>query len=163
MEKWLLANLRYISHTIRGRMKRPSGDADLEDVIHETILSCLEFDRSGDYRGEAEFKTICYTIAARRVADFFRNKARAGAPDDTARLYYREDKNRELDMADLSRSIDTALQTLSPRQRAVVILKTDDELTTEDVAKILKISSRRVAEHYRNARIRLGHRLRRDQ
>ncbi|MCW2853449.1 MAG: polymerase sigma factor, partial [Nocardioides sp.] len=61
----------------------------------------------------------------------------------------------ETDAHDRRLQLATALQSLSPRQRAVVVLRYFDDLTERETAQLLGISVGTVKSHARDALARL--------
>jgi len=115
---------------------------DADDVVQETFVKA--YLALGDFRGDAGFFTWLYRIAVnlslntvrkRQVMNYLResdllSKVLPATDDPSATLEYRE----------LESALQRAVATLPEKQKAVFVLRFYDELSYEEIAKILKTS-----------------------
>lgn len=120
---------------------------DADDLVQVTLVKAVGvWDRIAD-RPEPYVRRIL----AREVTNRWRRRRWREVP--TADLPAgRAPDGRDLDDADL---LERALATLSPRQRAVVVLRYYDDLTERETADALGISAGTVKSHARDALARL--------
>lgn len=120
---------------------------DADDLVQVTLVKAVGvWDRIAD-RPEPYVRRIL----SREVTNRWRRRRwrEVAVPDLPDR---RAPDGRDLDDADL---LERALATLSPRQRAVVVLRYYDDLTERETADALGISVGTVKSHARDALARL--------
>ncbi|GAA1479310.1 SigE family RNA polymerase sigma factor [Nocardioides aestuarii] len=120
---------------------------DADDLVQVTLVKAVgAWDRIAD-RPEPYVRRILAREATNRWRRRrWRELPTADLPDSAAST------GRDPDDVDL---LDRALATLSPRQRAVVVLRYYDDLTERDTADALGISVGTVKSHARDALTRL--------
>ena len=116
---------------------RANGSPDPEDVLSEVFLQVAR--DIGSFDGEERgFRSWVFTIAHHRLIDARRHSARRPvelAPEPP------EPVDRADDAADLAlarigtEEVQRVLETLSPDQRAVLLLRVIGDMSIEDVAK----------------------------
>jgi RNA polymerase sigma factor (sigma-70 family) len=131
-----------IGFKVRGALG--GGNPDWEDVTNEILSQALEKIRSGEFRGESTIGTFIYVITIRRIADYFRSKAKVlkYAPEPDAPAPPVEDAERS---QELKRMI-AALETLKPRYREVLDLYYLRELSRAETARRLGLTPAQVSE-----------------
>ncbi len=140
--------------------------ADSEDIVQETFLRVFRKRRA--YRKVAKFSTWIYTIAGNLAkTELRRRKKRNVFPLST--LGY-EDRDYEISDESLSPEtrtnthmyeeiIQREIQALSPKFREVIILRDIQELSYEEISKIIKVPLGTVKSRVNRARLKLQARL----
>jgi RNA polymerase sigma-70 factor (ECF subfamily) len=137
-------------------LRKMTGDPDLAmDLTQDAFIRGWE--RLGEFQGRSAFSTWLYRIAMRLAYDAAereRRMPRAGLEREVADAGPRPDQGaeRRSDAVVLERRI----AELPEMQRAVVVLRTYDELPYRDIAEILGTTetSARVSYHYALAKLR---------
>lgn len=132
---------------------------DWEDLTNEVLAQTIEKVKAGEFRGESKIGTFIYTIAARRIVDYIRNKSRIARrfPVENEPLSAQDRIEREERLRDLT----AAVLTLPPKYREVLDLLYFQEMTREEAARRLGISPARVSERVHYARKLLEKSIRR--
>lgn len=128
------------------RVKKSIGvkTPDWEDVVNEIMINVVEKLKKDEFRGDSSIGTFIYTITSRRIIDFIRKKSKVlkHAPEPNPYLSPQEHvENRER-----AQWIAGSIEKLKPKYKEVLYLYYYQELSREEVAKKLNISSRRVSE-----------------
>ena len=128
------------------RVKKSIGvqTPDWEDIVNEIMINVVEKLKKGEFRGDSSIGTFIYTITSRRIIDFIRKKSKVlkHAPEPDPYVSPQEHiENRER-----AQWIAESIEKLKPKYKEVLYLYYYKELSREEVAKRLKISSRRVSE-----------------
>lgn len=128
------------------RVKKSIGvkTPDWEDVVNEIMINVVEKLKKDEFRGDSSIGTFIYTITSRRIIDFIRKKSKVlkYAPEPNPYLSPQEHvENRER-----AQWIADSIEKLKPKYKEVLYLYYYQELSREEVAKKLNISSRRVSE-----------------
>lgn len=154
--------LGYLTRMTRNR-------AQAEDLFQETFLKVHS--KAGSFQGRGRFKSWLYTIATRLALDSLRRTRRepAALPLDAAPEDARPLRDQIADpaprpseqaaRADQAALVRAALDTLPPKQRAVVVLAYYEGLTYPDVAKSLHCTVGTVKTHMSRALRTLALRL----
>lgn len=119
-------------------------NTDCEDLVSEILAQVLEKLQSGEFRGESSLGTFVYTITSRRIIDYIREKTKVMkyAPEPAPF----PDPQETLEVAEMSEKVKRALSKLKPKYREVLYLYYYQELSREEVAERLKVSTRKVSE-----------------
>jgi len=119
-------------------------NTDCDDLVAEILSQVLEKIKTGEFRGESSLGTFVYTITSRRIVDYIREKTKVMkyAPEP---LPY-PDPQETLEAKEMSEKVQKALSRLKPRYREVLYLYYYQELSREEVAQKLGVSSRKVSE-----------------
>lgn len=119
-------------------------NTDCEDLVSEILSQVLEKLQSGEFRGESSLGTFVYTITSRRIVDYIREKTKVMkyAPEPAPF----PDPQETLEVAEMSEKVKKALSRLKPKYREVLYLYYYQELSREEVAERLKVSTRKVSE-----------------
>ena len=113
------------------KIKAP-GHADTEDILQETMLAVWQ--GLAGYSGQSAFKTWMFSVAKRKIADFYR-KSRAGIefdgeiPEDIAAADVWEATDGNLDLYD-------ALSKLPEEHRELIYLVFYAGLTYEEIQNL---------------------------
>lgn len=133
---------RYQSHvarTVTGMLgKTPEVDDCVQDVFIRLYGSLSKF------RGEAQIKTYVTRIAVNRSLDFLRKRKRSFfAPWETKEVEQVKstaaDPVDDLLSSDRREQLRRALDKLSPKHRAVVVLRLVDGMSTSEAADVLGV------------------------
>jgi RNA polymerase sigma-70 factor (ECF subfamily) len=150
---------------------RTTGDPDLAaDALHDAFASALE--KAGGFRGDSRVGTWLHRIVFNKSIDLLRRRRRyEPLPDDEAGRTTPEDERLAHDTswarppdetllgAEAKMALETALEGLTPLQRAVFELKEAEGRPTAEVAEILGLTPGAVRVHLHRARLRLRARL----
>jgi RNA polymerase sigma-70 factor (ECF subfamily) len=133
-------------------------EEDARDVTQEAYLRAYR--GLSRFRGDAQFSTWMYRITANCAATYLgrRNRHRHDAlPDGAEVVDLRSDHDPELaaDGLDLRDRLLTALDTLPPKLRAVVVLRDVYELSHDAIAEELGISTTAAKVRLHRARHKL--------
>lgn len=123
--------------------RRIVGDhAEADDVTQETFVKA--FLSLGDFRGDSTFYTWIYRIAVnmslnavrrRQVVDYLRES------DIINRLFPEgDDPHRRLEQLDVQSRLQRAVATLPEKQKAVFVMRYFEEMSYDEIAKVLKTS-----------------------
>ncbi|NOY77906.1 MAG: sigma-70 family RNA polymerase sigma factor [Calditrichaeota bacterium] len=137
-----------------------------EDIVQETFLRV--FRNKHAYRKVAKFSTWIYTIAGNLAKTELRKRKKRNLFSISDIGY--EDKDYEISDESLSPEktvnssmydeiIQKEIQNLSPKFREVIILRDIQELSYEEISKIIKIPIGTVKSRVNRARLRLQERL----
>ena len=115
-----------------------------EDIVNEILLNVIDKLEKSEFRGESSIGTFIYTITSRRIIDYIRRKSKVlkYAPEPTPFSSPHqdiEDEERAEHMAKL-------LEQLKPKYKEVLYLYYYKDLSRDEVAGHLNISTRRVSE-----------------
>jgi len=149
-------------------LARMVGDpSDAEDLTQDAILRAHRAIRS--FRGGATFQTWLYRIATNIAVDALRRRGRHEAKvsslDDPVQADQgpiarevpdtQHDPQELAETAELSQQVQKAIEQLSPKLRAVVVLFDLQGLTYEEIADTLRLPLGTVKSRLFNARTRL--------
>lgn len=116
-----------------------SGQAEAEDCVQEAFLKV--WTHAARWQpGKAKFETWLYRVTLNQCYDRLRKRpaepleAAADVPDSA------DAPDRGLEVADLSKEVEAALQSLPERQRAAVVLCHFQERGNAEAAELLGIS-----------------------
>lgn len=132
--------------------------AEREDVAQEVFLKV--FRHLSTYSRGRSFSAWLYSIAVRAAYDWRARARRVSVrevtwSDEADAKVSGEAYAVEQPPGDLARRLESALGTLSERERAVFVLKELEGLETDDIARVLRLSSVTVRRHLGLARARL--------
>ena len=132
-----------------GRQERTFASAD--DVAQEVCIAVLK--ALPNYRDQGRpFVAFVYGIAAHKVADAHRAAARNKAdpvPDLPEEPVQGGGPEQRVLQAEVAGQMDRLLDTLSPKQREIVVLRVVVGLSAKETAKALGLTSvvARIAQH----------------
>ncbi|MGQ9733109.1 MAG: sigma-70 family RNA polymerase sigma factor [Candidatus Zipacnadales bacterium] len=141
--------------------------ADAEDLTQEAILRAHR--AIGAFRGGATFQTWLYRIATNIAVDALRRRGRQDAKvsslDDPVRLEEnllerevaatQRDPHQLVETAELCAEVNRAINQLSPKLRAVIVLFDLQGLSYKEIAKTLRLPLGTIKSRLFNARARL--------
>jgi RNA polymerase sigma-70 factor (ECF subfamily) len=133
-------------------------DRDLaEDVAQETFVRAYRFYTS--FRSEAALSTWLYRIAVNLCIDAQRKQARVERLDEGDERSERPDPSqapdRALEVRELARHAEAALETLSPDHKAILLLREVEGLSYAEIARVLRIPKGTVMSRLFHARTNL--------
>jgi RNA polymerase sigma-70 factor (ECF subfamily) len=167
---------RHQRQLYRLALRMTQSEADAQEVLQEAFLHAWQ--KLPLFRGEAQFSSWLYRIAANSALMRLRRKRRApdSLPDQpleltgpkfTAEGQYeqppRSDWSQRADdkllSQELGRHIDAAVRTLPDDYRTVFLLKDVDGLSNEDIATALELTVPAVKSRLHRARLALREKL----
>ena len=118
--------------------------AEVDDVVQEVFLRCYE--TLHRFRGDASFSTYLKKIAMNKSLDVLRRRKRF-----FGRFLSKDDETRSLpepasdgpadyEIAERNELVHAAIETLPPKQRAVVVFRMIEGYSTEETAELLNIA-----------------------
>lgn len=117
---------------------------DAEDVSQEAFIRVYQSIKG--FRGEAAFSSWFYRIVVNLCISWWRrevkykgnllNEEHAGLEKQN----YSEDPEKALRAKEIARHVNQALQELSPKQRAVFVLRHYQGLSMKEIGEVLKCS-----------------------
>jgi len=126
-------------------------NADTEDLVQEVFVKAYQ--ALGRFKGQSSFYTWLYRIAVNRTLNFVKkrnnratfslNDVDPGIETDPTLLELATPDNpsRDAMMTDIQEKLNKALQSLSEKHRAVVVLHDVQGVPHEEIAKMLGCSS----------------------
>lgn len=139
---------------------RFTGDrSDAEDILQEVFVSVWK--NLPAYRTEVKFTTWLYKITTNRCLDFLKSRQKQQARvtdswDHHAQVTDTRSADRVLEGSEFVSLVAKMSDTLTPKQRAVFILRDLEELPVQEVSDILSMSAGNVKSNLYYARIRMG-------
>lgn len=135
-------------------------EEDAHDVVQEAYLRAYRGLKR--FRGDAQFSTWMYRITANCANTLTSRRSRHRhdeLPDTVADTDLERDPAARADALALREALEEAMEDLSPRLRAVVVLRDVYELPHEDIALELGISETAAKVRLHRARHQLKERL----
>jgi RNA polymerase sigma-70 factor (ECF subfamily) len=139
------------------------GHEDADDVTQETFVKA--YLALGEFRGDSSFFTWLYRIAVNLSLNTIRKRQVLSYLHESELLGRflpsHDDPSERVEQEETATLLERAIAQLPEKQRAVFVLRYHDELSYEEIAKILKTSIgglkanyfhalRKVREHLRN-------------
>jgi len=126
---------------------------DAEDVVQEAYVKAYRALVTGEFDGRANVATWLYRIVTNQAIDAMRGRARRPKPTDTADETSSElaSAEQKLALAELADWMDE----LPPDQRATLVLKAVEGMTSPEIAEILQCSEGAVEQRLVRARAAL--------
>jgi RNA polymerase sigma-70 factor (ECF subfamily) len=119
---------------------------DAEDIVQETFVAALK--AIPHFRGQSKVRTWLYSIAAHKVADHHRRRARQ------PRLDFQEITEnvladtplpeQRLEYAEIRQAVRQALAQLPPHYRTALVLKYIELAPVQEIAKIMARSEKSI-------------------
>ena len=125
---------------------------DAEDVIADVFYKAIRHLKRFRWRHDRSFAAWLFRIAHNRVADYGRQRKRAGllleTKDNLAELADQAPLPEEaLAQQEVFQQMRAAIATLSPRRQEVLTLKFYGGLRNNEIARVLGLEERTVAAH----------------
>lgn len=126
---------------------------DAEDVVQEAYVKAYRALVSGEFDGRANVSTWLYRIVTNQAIDAMRSRARRPRPTDTADESSSDlaSAEQKLALAELS----DWMSDLPPEQRAALVLKAVEGMTSPEIAEVLQCSEGAVEQRLVRARAAL--------
>jgi len=121
------------------------GDRDAaQDIAQETFLAA--FKSADRFRGQSKVYTWLYSIANRKVADFYRRRKREGKhrADPLESQVYEAETDGTAESEETSKSIQQALSCLPLHYKQVLLLKYVEEMPVAEICQVMDRSSKSV-------------------
>jgi RNA polymerase sigma-70 factor (ECF subfamily) len=134
--------------------------ADAEDVVQEAFVKAYRSLSAGQFDGRSSVKTWLYRIVTHATIDAMRTRARRKTSEDVVMGNWDGLALAEARLA-LAELFEW-LEALPPEQRAAIVLKAVEDMTTAEIAKILECSEGAVEQRLVRARAALRERRSRD-
>lgn len=129
--------------------------SEAEDLVQEAIVRTFARGRAKTSVREAE------AYVKRTIANEAVNRARHGlvVRANRARVATPATTQGHADISNSRADLEAALDSLSPRERAVTVLKYVDDLTIASIAAVLRLNEGTVKRYLANAAVKLRERL----
>lgn len=128
--------------------------ADLDDLVQETFIRA--FRALDSWRGEAAFRSWLLSIASNLLKDQFRkSRGRTLVPIEDSDLPANDDPAASLDASEAERRLRDGLATLPRLQREVFLLRAQQGMDYETIARTLETTTGAARVHYHHAVKRL--------
>jgi len=126
---------------------------DAEDVVQEAYVKAYRALTTGEFDGRANVTTWLYRIVTNQAIDAMRGRARRPKPTDTADESISDlaSAEQQLALTELSDWMDE----LPADQRATLVLKAVEGMTSPEIAEILQCSEGAVEQRLVRARAAL--------
>jgi RNA polymerase sigma-70 factor, ECF subfamily len=134
-----------VAYRLLGRME------DAQDAAQEVFLRF--FQKQNQIQGDA--KPWLYRVTVNVCNDWYRKKTIVMQPDEQA-ADPSTDALTTITMDERKRLLQDALQTLGERERAAIVLRDIEGLSTHEVAKILGVEEVTVRSQISIARVKLA-------
>ena len=117
-------------------MYRVKSEADAKDIIQDTMLAIWQ--NIASFASQSSFKTWAYTIARRRLADFYR---RGGKHDTSPLADYENKLTAKDDLAESEERMDilSAMHGLSDKENELVHLVFQAQLSYQEISEVLSV------------------------
>ena len=137
-------------------------EATCDEIYQDTWQRVIQSRAS--YRADGTFKAWLFQIAHNRVRDFWRSKAISlEVPDVDGALSENfgetETPETELSVFETRRRVRMALDELPAEQKAVVLMRLDQEMTLEEIAVVMGVNRETVKSRLRYAMDKLRQRM----
>jgi len=126
---------------------------DAEDVVQEAYVKAYRALTTGEFDGRANVSTWLYRIVTNQAIDAMRGRARRPKPTDTADESTSDLASAEQKMA--LAELSDFMSELPPEQRAALVLKAVEGLTSPEIAQVLQCSEGAVEQRLVRARAAL--------
>jgi len=152
---------RYMPRALAFATRMTGNPEDAEDIVQDSFVKA--YNKLGSFRGDSGFFTWFYRLLSNACLDHMRRGSLVkrifyfGRPVQDGEDYDPVDQAADPDpgsspdsgvyRGEAAKDINEALMKLSPRQRAVFLLRHDEGLKTAEVAEALGISEGAVKSH----------------
>jgi len=135
----------YFDRIYRLVLNQVDGDRDVaQDIAQETFLAA--FKSAHRFRGQSKVYTWLYSIANRKVADFYRRRKREGKhrADPLENQVSEAETDGTVESEETSKSIQQALSCLPLHYKQVLLLKYVEEMPVAEICQVMDRSSKSV-------------------
>jgi RNA polymerase sigma-70 factor (ECF subfamily) len=135
-------------------------EQDAMDVVQETMITVWK--KIGKINSPESFRTWLYRIVLNKCYDELRNRKRnpeINADEETWKIINNrisENPSKLADNQEIAKLIMTLTDKLSPKQKAVFILRDIEEMTGDEVSRITGMTSMNVKANLHYARKKIG-------
>lgn len=144
------------------------GDADVtQDIVQETFLAALK--SAGRFHGRSKVYTWLYSIASKKVADFYRRRKREAKHRSEPPSKYAVEPGQISDIAlpvpgtveseETRRAVQETLSCLPLHYKQVLLLKYVEEMPVLEISKVMRRSPKSIEGLLTRARKELRGRL----
>lgn len=126
---------------------------DAEDVVQEAYVKAYRSLTTGEFDGRANVSTWLYRIVTNQAIDAMRSRARRPKPTDTADESTSDLASAEQKMA--LAELSDWMSDLPADQRAALVLKAVEGMTSPEIAEVLQCSEGAVEQRLVRARAAL--------
>lgn len=126
---------------------------DAEDVVQEAYVKAYKALASGEFDGRANVSTWLYRVVTNQAIDAMRGRARRPRPTDTA-----DESTSDLASAEQKLALTELadwMSDLPADQRAALVLKAVEGMTSPEIAEVLQCSEGAVEQRLVRARAAL--------
>lgn len=136
-------------------MRRINHPQDAADVVQQTFVKV--FEKLSTLREPAAFRGWLYQIAFNNMRNQIRQNQRQPKTslEDAPTLAFDAQSERTLLAREQLEQLKSALHLLSPKQREVLLLRLDSDMSYRDIAAAIESSEGAVRVHFHNAIRRL--------
>ncbi len=137
-----------------------AGDRDAaQDIVQETFLAALK--SAGKFHGQSKVYTWLYSIASKKVADFYRRKKREIKHQSEPLEKYASEPatNGTIESEEEHRLIQATLAGLPLHYRQVLIFKYVEEMPVSEISQVMGRSPKSIEGLLTRARRELRDRL----
>ena len=127
--------------------------ADAEDVVQEAYVKAYRALTTGEFDGRANVATWLYRIVTNQAIDAMRSRVRRPKPTDTADESISDLASAEQKLA--LTELEDWLAELPADQRAALVLKAVEGMTSPEIAEIMQCSEGAVEQRLVRARAAL--------
>jgi len=153
--RFLVERYQRYAYQIAYRLLRSHPDA--EDISQEAFVRVYQ--NIKNFRGEAKFSTYLYRTVVNLSLNVLRKKNRdaveSETPDGRDRAEPQLTEQPKIEALDLGDHLQRAIQRLSRRQQAVLLLRHYEGMSTREVSEILKCSEGTVKQQLHRAMLKL--------
>jgi RNA polymerase sigma factor (sigma-70 family) len=152
----LVERYQRYAYQIAYRILRSHHDA--EDASQEAFVRIYQSIRR--FRGEAKFSTYLYRTVVNLSLNVLRTRGRGNNSENARRNGEREDamavaENPNIETIDIGDHLHRAIEKLSQKQQAILVLRHYEGLSTREVSEILRCSEGTVKQQLHRAMMKL--------
>lgn len=130
-----------------------------QDIVQETFLAALK--SASRFRGQSKVYTWLYSIASKKVADFYRHRTREAKRQNESLERYATSlsPNGTLESEEKHQLVQTTLSRLPWHYRQVLLLKYVEEMPVSEISQVMERSPKSVEGLLTRARRELRNNL----
>lgn len=151
--RWLVERYQGFAYSLAWRFTGEAASA--EDIVQEAFIRVWK--NLPRYRAEIKLSTWLYKIVTNLALDFLRSRSgkqsrQAVSPERAINLADNQPADDAVHREELLQAILLLAEALSPKQRAVFILRDLEGLSVEEVSDILSMSAGNIKSNLHHAR-----------